>query len=344
MSTFTVKATDKATGLSVSKSATFTVSTAGPSVLKFIGYTPGSGAAETGPGTVDLTGWQTVYQRTGPGAPASTGAAYAMCLKDFQTGAYPNFPSVWGGNSKLFAANNGGVAMMPITVFNNVPTAAQIESFLKTLPSGQKCAFQFQSEQEAGITSSAFLSGWATISANLNTALTSLGGRFYTRSNFPMVTSSRMDFYQANPGNTSFLPPPAQVDSYGLDAYHRNIPGSAQSVPLSQDPRFSGWIQAVHKVAGANVSLSFPEYGISFANNTYSAANEQARAALLKADWDFMTGSSRPGGTEPMMFWNYWYQNDTQFNFTFPLANGTETGQQALATIQQWQAMINAAG
>jgi hypothetical protein len=342
MSTLTVKATDKVTGLSASKSATFTVDPAGASVLRFIGYTPGQGTAEVGPGTVDLAGWQTMYQRTGPGSPASTGAAYAMCLKDFQTGAYPNFPSAWGGNSKLFAANNGGVAMMPITVFNNVPTAAQIESFLKTLPSGQKCAFQFQSEQEAGITSSAFLSGWATISANLNTALSNLGGSFYTRSNFPMVTSSRMDYYAANPGSTAFLPPPSQVDSYGLDAYHRNIPGSAQSVPLSSDPRFLGWEKSVHNVAGSDVSVSFPEYGISFANNTYSASNEQARADLLKADWEFMTGVSRPF-TQPMLFWNYWYQMDS-FHFCFPLADGTETVQQAAPTIQQWQAMIAAAG
>jgi hypothetical protein len=323
----------------------------GSGFVTHIGYTPGVGAGEVSAST-DLTGWQTAYQRTGPGAPNSTGAPYAMSVKDFKTNGYPNLPSTWGGSSAVFAANNGGVGIVPLIVFNNVPTTAQIQAYLASLPAGQKLALVFQSEQEAGISSSAFLSGWATISANLNAALNNLGGGFYNRANFPMVTSSRMDFYAANPGNTSFLPPPSQVDSYGLDIYHRNVfggsgaspCGTAQSSPLPKDRRFQGWIQAVHKVAGANVSLSFPEYGISFCKNSYSAANEAFRAQLLTADWNYMTGSNRPGGNVQMMFWNYWYQMKPLYHFPFPLADGTETVAQASATIQQWQTMISNAG
>lgn len=353
---FTVSATNASgTGPQSAALSVTTQANTTSSVLTYLGYTPGGGAGETGPGNPDLTGYTTAYQRTGPGAPSGTGQPYAMCTKLFDTSlGYPNFPTAWGGLAKSFATANGSAnPIVPIIVFNNIPTASQIQAFLASLPSGQKCAFQYQSEHEGGLTASAFVSGWHSISVNLNTALSALGGgSIWSRANFPMVTSSLASYYQSNPGSTAYfingginLITGGHIDSCGIDLYHRNLPGSGQSVPVYNDPRFTGFVSAVHSAAGSsNVSMSFPEYGISFANNTYSASNEQARATLLSQDWAYMTGSNRPTGTLPMMFWNYWYQMDSQYHYCFPLADGSETGAQAAATTSQWQTMLAAAG
>jgi hypothetical protein len=326
--------------------AVVTATTGVPPVLLYVGYTPGQGTIEDH-ATPDLTGWQTAYQRTGPGAPAGTGVPYATCTKLFDSAnGYPNFPTSWGGRAKTFCDNNGGIPCIPILVFQNIPTAAVIQGFLTSLPVGQKVAFQYYSEpeNEAVMTAAQYVANWATVSDNLDTALAAKGGGWWSRANYPMVTSCYEQYYYDNPGNTDWLPAKTKVQSYGTDFYHRNLPGSAQSIPMQNDIRFIGWRDAVHTKAGTqNVSMSIPEYGISFLDNVYSAENEQARADLMAIDWEYLTGPNRPSGTEPLMFFSYWYQN-TSFYFTFPLADNSETVQEAAPTIARWQEIVDEAG
>lgn len=328
--------------------------------IKFIGYNPGIGTGHTH-GIPDLPGWQDTYQKIGPGATSSaaSGAPFATCTKLFDTAiGYPNFPTSWTGIAPTLVANNGGIKLVPIFVFGSgppappIPSVAAIVAFLTSIknsaPPGQTCAFNYVSEVEAnsdGFSSPGqYVTNWNTWSANHNQALAQMGGPpFYTRANFPLVTASLMGYYQTNPGSTAWLPPPSSVDSYGADFYTR-IGGASFPGPASSDARFQGWLKAVHNVAGANVSLSFPEYGIGFFSGAYSAANEAGRAKNLAADAAYMTGSSSPAGTAGVMFWNYWYQMDTQQAaaniYCFPLAGGLETQAQAIATITQWQAMV----
>lgn len=333
--------------------------------VRFIGYNPGIGTGHTH-GIPDLAGWQDTYQKIGPGATSSaaSGAPFATCTKLFDTAiGYPNFPTSWTGIAPTLVANNGGIKLTPIFVFGSGPPAPQppsvaaIVAFLTSMrnsaPPGQTAAFNFISEVEAGgdgISPSQYLTNWGITSNNLNQALAQMGGPpFYTRANFPFITASRMDFYLANANGpistlTQWLPPPSQVDSYGADFYTRaggtNTPG-----PASSDPRFQAWVRAVHAVAGANVSMSFPEYGIGFASGAYTAANEATRARNLAADFAYMTGSSSPAGSGGIMFWMYWYQMDTNQSpaniYCFPLAGGLETQSQAIATISQWQSMVS---
>lgn len=302
----------------------------------YLGYNSGAGAGHTH-GNPDLAGWKDAYQKIGPGSSGSNGAPFAQCVKLFDTSAgYPNFPATWSGSTgQLLAANNGGVALVPIFVFNNVPTAGQIASFLGTLPPGQKVAFNYQSEQEGGITASAFQAGCAQISASLNTALASMGGSsFWNRGNFPLVTASLMSYY-AGGGDTAYLPPPTVIDSYGADFYQHFSSTATQNVGARNDPRFQNWLKNVIKVAGPTPSLSLTEYGLGM--GTYSATFESQRAAILASDYNYLTGAAAPGS---LLFWMYWYQMDASPDFyCFPLTSG-ETWAQAQLTISQWQSMI----
>ena len=310
----------------------------GNGTVLYIGYTAGAGSNEQPPPDWS-TGWVTAYQRTGAG-----GKPYATCTKVFA--ATNDLTGTWA-NAQGAIANNGSVPLLPILVIQAaVPTSSALQTFIHALPAGQKVAFQWQSEVEgtgSGYSGSTFLSTWATFSANLNTALAALGGGFYNRTNFPMITSALMSYYSANPGSVAFIPPASQVDAYGADFYQHI--GGTENVGLQNDPRYQGYIQAVHKVAGTNVQLAFPEYGIMI-NGGYSSSGETAREALLAKDYAYMTGSGRPSGTKPVLAWNYWYQWNLKAGnvWTFPDTSGSETVAQASATITQWQTMVANAG
>jgi hypothetical protein len=305
------------------------------------GYTPGPGTGESH-NTPDLTGWETAQPYAGP----------ACTTKLFDPPAgYPNLWTNWSASLvPIFEAHNGGHALNPLIVFDNVPTAANFEMLMGSMPAGAKAGFIYQSEAEntkSGITGPVFVANWAAISTALNTALTFMtthpvsgnSPSFYVRANFPMINSAYMDYYSTNPGSTAYLPPPSQVDAYGADFYQHI--GGSQDVGMQNDPRWLGYLKAVQTRAGLNPKLAFPEYGISIPS--YTAANEAARAALLNKDIAYLTGSSRPEGTASVMVLNYWYQMDVSPKFySFPLADGTETAAQATATINVWQAMLSA--
>lgn len=312
--------------------------------LGYAGFTPGQGTGEVH-ATPDLTGWTTAQQDTG---------TFAGVTKLFDPAAgYPNLPTSWKGDMATFAANNGGHPLLPLIAFNNVPTAANFESLMATLPAGQQLGFVYQSEAESsssGITGPVFLANWAKISANLNTALTFMAANpapgntaaFYVRSNFMMVNSAYMAYYATHSGSKAFIPPPSQVDAYGADFYQHVGSGTTQHVGLQSDSRYQGYLKGVHAVAGPNPPLAFPEYGIGM--QIYTAANEQARAALLTKDFGYLTGGSRPSGTNVTVLINYWYQTDASPNFyTFPKIPG-ETVNQAAPTINEWQTISAAAG
>lgn len=321
--------------------------------LLYIGYTAGAGSNEQPPPDWSAgTGWTTAYQRTGPGA-----APYATCTKVFNGTGNP-MPSTWSGSNAAGAvAHNGGVPLLPLLVVETLPTAGAIQTLLGSLPAGQKLAFQWQSEVENGPAQAAgnrttllagtYLGDLHTLSNNLNTALAFMqshlvsgnSASFYTRANFPIVSSAYMAHYSASPGDTSFIPDPRDIDAYGADFY-QNINGT-RNVGLQNDSRYQGYLRAVHAIAGANVTLALPEYGIMI-NGGYTSAGETARAALLAKDYAYMTGSSRPSGTKPVLLWNYWYQwNLSQGNvWTFPDTSGSETVAQAAPTVNQWQTMI----
>lgn len=332
--------------------------------LPILGYNPGAGTGHAH-AVPDLAGWQDTYQRIGPGATAAgpTGQPFATCTKLFDTtNGYPAFPTGWGGAAQIIANNNGGVPVMPMIVFGSgpgpttqPPQPATILGFLQSLPPGQRVAFNFISEVESasdGLTASQYVNNWVQISTTLNSALAQMaqatGNRsFWTRANFPFITASLMSYYgspQANdPNHTAWLPPPQHVDAYGADFYQRI--GGTQSVGAQNDPRFQGWLKAVYLKAGStNVPLALPEYGIGFNPGVYTAAAEAGRGQLLQKDFAYFTGSSRPSGTQPMAFWDYWYQMDGGINiYCFPLApvpGAGETQAQAIGTINVWQSIV----
>ena len=331
--------------------------------LPLLGYNPGSGTGHTH-AVPDLTGWQDTYQHIGPGATsaAASGVPFATCTKLFDVAAgYPNFPTAWTGAAQTIANNNGGVPVVPMMVWGSGPgpstqpvSVATIVTFLTSIKNnaapGQRCAFNFISEAEAGtdgLSPSQYVTNWEQTSANLNQALLQMGGPpFWTRANFPFITAARMDHYQTSPGDTSWLPHLQHVDAYGADFYQRI--GGTQSVGAQSDPRFQGWLQGVYARAGTrNVPLALPEYGIGFVGGAYTAALEAGRAQLLQKDFAYFTGSSRPSGTAPLAFWLYWYQMDTGQSpnniYCFPLApspSAGETQAQAIATINVWQSIV----
>jgi hypothetical protein len=277
-----------------------------------------------------------------------------MCTKVFS--GSNDLAGCWA-NAQGAIAHNGSVPLLPILVIQAaVPTASALQTFIGNLPAGQKVGFNWQSEVENGpgqpagniSTLGTFLGDWHAFSNNLNTALHNLGGGFYTRANFPMITAAYMAYYSTSPGSTAFIPPPGDVDAYGADFYQHI--GGTTSVGLQNDSRYQGYLSAVHAVAGANVQLAFLEYGIMLGKTgtpVYSSANETARAALLQKDYQYMTGPGRPSGTKPVLLWNYWYQNNIAKagnDWTYPATSTSETGAQAAATIAQWQTIVANAG
>jgi hypothetical protein len=332
--------------------------------LPLFGYNSGAGTGHTH-ATPDLAGWQDTYQKIGLGATAAAaaGVPFATCTKLFDGGAgYPNFPT-WAGIAPTLVANNGGVPLMPMFVFGSgpgpstapTPVSAMV-TFFQGLPAGQRAAFNFISEPESGndgLSPSQYVTNWIQNSTNLNAALHQMAvanpanASFWTRANFPFITASRMDYYGSaqagDPQHQAWLPPLAHVDAYGADFYQHV--GGTLSVGAQADTRYQTWLHAVYTKAGTtNVPLAFPEYGIGFNPGAYTAALEAARAALLQKDFQYVTGSSRPSGSAPFLFWEYWYQMDGGINiYCFPLAptpGAGETQAQAIATIQNFQQII----
>lgn len=294
-------------------------SIASASTTFLAGFNPGAGLTHSH-GSVNLTAWQDAQAKTG---------TYAHIVKLFDTGSgYPDFPTTWGGQAKMAADNNGGVPLMPLYAFNNVPSVTAIETFLKALPSGQTAGFIYQSEVEhSGMSGYTFRKNFATISAHLNTALAATG---HTRAQFPLGTSAYMAYY-ANSTSNAYIPKGA--DFLGADFYQHI--GGKQSVGAAKDPRFQHWLTAVHSVYGANAPIAFTEYGISIPS--YTAANEEARANLMSKDLSYVKGLS-----EPFMFWMYWYQHDASPDYyEFPLISGYgETVADAQPTITVWQEVM----
>jgi hypothetical protein len=312
MTTLTVVATDSVTGLKSSAVAAFTVTTPPPPSGLIVGATTGQGAGNLH-ATPDLAGWQSYQSKTG---------THAACIKLFDVGAgYPNLPASWSGVAPSMVANNAGHPVMVLYAFNNVPSVANFTILLSSLPAGQRIGFVYQSEAENSITGAVFVAGEHTISQNLNAALTAMASHpvagnaasFYTRVNFPNINSAYMAYYQTNPGSTAFIPALGDVDAYGADLYHK---GSLTNNVCLSDPRFAGYVKSVHAKVGSNVAFAFPEYGIDLAG----IASDAARAALLKADYLAMTGTSAPGSKGLLLF-NYWFEvgnSGQQYLFSQP--------------------------
>ena len=148
---------------------------------------------------------------------------------------------------------------------------------------------------------------------------------FYTRANFPNINSAYMLYYQGSPGSTAFIPPAGDVDAYGADLYHK---GPATDVSAATDPRYQGYMKAVHaKLGNSNFATALPEYGIDLATTT-----DANRAAILAADIAYLTGPSAPG-SKGLLLLNYWYEvgnSGQQYPFSSPSATAT-TWQKAMA-------------
>jgi hypothetical protein len=318
MSTFTLTATatDQATSSADVMQASFTVAQRPAPSGVIVGATTGQGAGNAH-ATPDLAGWQSFQAKTG---------TFAACTKLFSPpDGYPNLWSTWKGSlGEKLAGSNGGHPVMVLIAFNNVPTAAGFTTLLGTLPAGQRLGFIYQSEAEnsgSGITGPAFVAGEHTISANLNAALSAMASHpvpgnaasFYTRANFPNINSAYMAFYATSPGNTAYIPNIGDVDAFGADLYHK---GSQTNNVCTSDPRFAGYVKAVHAKVGTNVAFAFPEWGIDLAG----IASDAARAALMEADYLAMTGASAPG-SKGLLLWNAWYEignSGQQYPFALP--------------------------
>jgi hypothetical protein len=178
----------------------------------------------------------------------------------------------------------------------------------------------------SGIAGAAFVANEHTISMNLNMALAQMaaspvGGNapsFYTRANFPNINSAFMAYYQTNSGDTAYIPAPGDVDAYGADLYHK---GPATDGLASSDPRFQGYVKAVHAKAGTNVFFAFPEYGVDGSNIT-----DSQRESIIAGDYAYMTGTSSPG-TRGLFLWNYWFElgnSGQQHPFSAPSSTASE--------------------
>ncbi len=319
MTTITAVVTDTKTGeKSTPVSMEIIVTNPPPAGGLIVGATTGQGAGNLH-ATPDLAGWKSFQTKTGTNA---------SCIKLFDTGAgYPNLPSSWSGVAPSMVAANGGHPVMVIYAFNNVPTVANFTGLLSSLPAGQRLGFVFQSEAENSITGAAFVSGEHTISQNLNSALAAMASHpvtgnaasFYTRANFPNINSAYMAYYQTNPGSTAFIPALGDVDAYGADLYHK---GPLTNNVCLSDPRFAGYVKAVHAKVGTNVAFAFPEYGIDGA----AIASDAARATLMHNDYLAMTGPSAPG-SKGLLLLNYWFEignSGQQYLFSQPSATATE--------------------
>lgn len=334
------------------------------SSLTYVGYTSGHGTGETHPNPTnpgDLQGFTTAYQATGPGTPGSQGTQYALCFKRFGWAGYPNNLPNWNPSSLegQMAANNGGVPLLILYATGGgpptptPPSATKLEQVFGSLPAGQALGFVWISEAEANtdFTSSAsgaadFVSTMHTFSLNLNTALTFMqthpvagnpsGTSFYNRTNFPLMNSALMSHYQTNPGDTAWIPNFGDVDAYGADLYHK---GSQTNNHCLADPRFSGYVQGVRNklttVQFNQTKWAFPEYGINLAG----IGTEQARANLMQADYNDMTGANAPG--QGLFLWNYWYQiGNSGETYPFPVP-GSETEAAAGPTLSVWHGIVS---
>jgi hypothetical protein len=296
-------------------SAPITLPGPSPASGVIVGATTGQGAGNAH-ATPDLAGWQSFQAKTG---------TFAACSKLFSPpDGYPNLWSTWHGSlGETLASSNGGHPVMVLIAFNNVPTAAGFTTLLATLPAGQRLGFIYQSEAEntgSGISGPAFVAGEHIISANLNAALSAMASHpvtgntasFYTRANFPNINSAYMAYYQASPGSTAYIPVLGDVDAYGADLYHK---GPLTDNVASSDPRFQGYVKAVHAKVGSNVAFAFPEYGIDVANIT-----DAQRAQILAGDFAYMTGPNAPGGGG-LLALNYWFEvgnSGQQYPFALP--------------------------
>ena len=319
--TFAVSATDLTDGTTTGMHSTpFTVGAGTPPppppppTGKLIsGATTGKGAGNAH-ATPDLAGWLSYQKKTG---------TFAEVTKLFAPASgYPNLWSTWKGSlGEQFAANNGGNPLLVLICFNNVPTAAQFTTLLKTLPAKQRIGFVYESEPEntsSGISGPTFVSNSHTISTNLNAALKAMNDPFFTRANFPIVNSAYMAYYSAHPGSTAFIPGPGDVDAYGADLYHK---GPNTNNVCTKDTRFAGYIKGVQAKVGKDVAYCFPEYGIDGA----AIASDAARGTLLAADYDAMTGATAPG-TKGLLLWNYWFEvgnSGQQYLFSTPSATAS---------------------
>jgi hypothetical protein len=279
----------------------------------------GSGNAHATP---DLAGWQSFQQKTG---------TFAGCTKLFSPpDGYPNLWATWSGSlGETLANNNGGHPVMVLIVFNNIPTTAGFQTLLSSLPAGQRVGFIYQSEAEnagSGISGAAFVANEHTISVNLDAALAHMTANpvagnapsFYTRAKFPNINSAFMAYYQTSPGNTAYIPADGDVDAYGADLYHK---GPATDALASSDPRFQGYVKAVHAKAGTNVFFAFPEYGVDGSNIT-----DSQRASIIAGDYSYLTGTSSPG-TKGLFLWNYWFEigdSGQAYPFSAPSSTASE--------------------
>lgn len=322
MTTVTITGTNQVTGeASAPAAATFTVTRPAPGGTLY-GATAGQGAGNTH-ATPDLAGWKSYQAKTG---------TYAAVTKLFAPASgYPDLWPTWKGSlGEQLAANNGGRPLLVLIAFNNIPTVAAFTAFLGSLPAGQRAGFIYQSEPEnsgSGISGAAFTTAEHTISGNLNTALAAMAlhpvtgntAGFYTRANFPNVTSAYMAYYQANPGSTAYIPALGDADIYGADLYHK---GPATDNVASADPRYQGYVKAVKAKLGAAAAgavYGFPEYGIDVANIT-----DAQRAQILAGDIAYMTGPNAPGAGFGLL--NYWFEvgnSGQQYPFTAPSATAS---------------------
>src|SRR6185312_14549193 len=140
-------------------------------------------------------------------------------------------------------------------------------------------------ESGSDISGSQYLINFAQISANLNTALASMGNPgFYNRGNFPLITTSLMSHYAGGPA-TDYLPPPSQCDCYGADFYQHFATGATENVGAKNDPRYQHWLTSVKSLPGnSNPTIGLTEYGLGL--NTYTAQFESQRAAILASDFN----------------------------------------------------------
>jgi hypothetical protein len=244
----------------------------------------------TGPqGAPTFAQFQTCYPLMGP----------IGCYKLFFT----SLPATWAG-SLMDQITQAYPGVFCYIAWNTQHTQTEITNFIKTIPASiAEVGFSWQSEPENGAFSSgaAFVSGWNDQAAKIQAA------RSVTSTKLTLITSHFMGWYQQG-GNSSYIPPAAFVDVYGIDFYDRKVYWAGPDMSTNK-----AWTQWTGFVKNLGRPLALTEFGIS------GASSDTEQNTRLQADWTYLKSAFGPGGSlsgSPLYTWLYWNTGGTTFGGT----------------------------
>jgi len=173
-------------------------------------------------------------------------------------------------------------------------TPAQVTTYVKSIPIGQKVVMIFSQEYEGGnkwASPSAFFAWFASLSA----AARAVG-------NPGVMVCADSSGYAYSPGGKAvkgnWIVPADLVDIYGMDCYQNQPAGKWPTQGLANYPEFQTWLGLV---GHSGKKLMTPEYGVC------ASMGDAARHDRIALDASYLLSSQVP----PWFGWLYWYSDCT---------------------------------